>query len=200
MQFWDQPTRGLDSKAALEFAKMLRSDADRDSKAIVLTTYQAGNGIFDQFDKVIVLAAGRVIYYGPRASAKTYFEELGFVCPKGANIADFLTSVTVQTERVISPDYEGKPPSTAEEFESVYARSDICHLMSGAIQHPESMVGQVEELKLAVATEKKHRKLGIGKRSVYTAGLREQVINCTIRYVQTTPQLTHATNCKANSK
>lgn len=181
MQFWDQPTRGLDSTAALEFVKILRSDADNYSKAITLTTYQAGNGIFDQFDKVLVLADGRVIYYGPRVSAKTYFEGLGFVCPRGANIADFLTSVTVKTERVVSPEFEGMAPTTPEEFEGVYACSDICRLMSQSMQDVAALNDQVDDLKIAVASEKKHRKLGVGKGGVYTAGLREQVINCTIR-------------------
>lgn len=183
MQFWDQPTRGLDSSAALDFAKILRNDADQYGKSIVLTTYQAGNGIYDLFDKVLVLAEGRVIYYGPRASAQEYFEGLGFVCPRGANIADFLTSVTVKTERVVSPDFQKTAPSTPEEFEGVYSRSSICHLMSQLMHEPASLTDQVDDLKTIVATEKKQRKLGIGKPGVYTAGLREQVINCTIRYV-----------------
>ena len=84
---WDNPTRGLDSKAALEFARLLRREADENQKTIITTTYQAGNGIYDAFDKILVLADGRVTYYGPRWLAKGYFESLGFTCPKGANVA-----------------------------------------------------------------------------------------------------------------
>lgn len=124
LQFWDQPTRGLDSKTALEFVETLRKDADVNGKSVVLTTYQAGNGIFDAFNKVIVLAEGRVIYYGLRTAAKSYFEDMGFVCPRGANIADFLTSVTVKTEREIAPGLEHQVPTTPEEFESAYKRRD----------------------------------------------------------------------------
>lgn len=184
MQFWDQPTRGLDSKAALEFAKMLRRHADKSRKTIVLTTYQAGNGIFDQFDKVLVLASGCVTYYGPRDLARSYFESLGFVCPRGANVADFLTSVTVETERVIAKEFEGKIPTTPEEFETAYLNSGARSLMNQLTQDPSSLIGQVEDLTLAVAAEKRHRRLGFGQRGVYTAGLREQIVSCTIRYVE----------------
>ncbi len=117
MQFWDQPTRGLDSKTALEFAETLRAEANRNGKTIVATMYQAGNSIYHNLDKLLVLADGCVIYYGPRSSARQYFESLGFVCPKGANIADFLTSVTVATERITAPGSEEKVSNTPEEFE-----------------------------------------------------------------------------------
>lgn len=161
----------------------LRKDADVNGKSVVLTTYQAGNGIFDAFNKVIVLAEGRVIYYGLRTAAKSYFEDMGFVCPRGANIADFLTSVTVKTEREIAPGLEHQVPTTPEEFESAYKRSDTCKLMRELIQPPESLHHQVDDLKMAVEREKRQRRWQLGARGVYTAGMREQIINCTQRYV-----------------
>lgn len=57
----------------------------------IVTTYQAGNGIYDLFDKVLVLDEGKQIYYGPMKEAKPFMENLGFVCVEGANVADFLT-------------------------------------------------------------------------------------------------------------
>ena len=35
---------------------------------------QAGNHVYDLFDRVLVLAEGQCIYYGPRSTAKSYFE------------------------------------------------------------------------------------------------------------------------------
>ncbi|OQD88621.1 hypothetical protein PENSOL_c069G07387 [Penicillium solitum] len=80
VQCWDQSTRGLDASSALDFAKSLRSIADEQRKTIIASLYQAGNAIYDQFDKVMVIAAGQTIYYGPRHLARPYFEEMGFVC------------------------------------------------------------------------------------------------------------------------
>ncbi|KAJ5688476.1 hypothetical protein N7536_011095 [Penicillium majusculum] len=66
------------------FSKSLRSIADEQRKTIIASLYQAGNAIYDQFDKVMVIVAGRTIYYGPRHLARPYFEEMGFVCGRGA--------------------------------------------------------------------------------------------------------------------
>jgi ABC-type multidrug transport system ATPase subunit len=142
--------------------------------------YQAGNSIYNQFDKVLVLADGCIIYYGPANTAQRYFESLGFVCPRGANIADFLTSVTVTTERVVAPGAEGKVPNTPQEFERAYQRSSVCQHMRKSEQPVETLAAEVDNLEAAVQREKKARRIN-GTRSAYTVGLREQIINCTIR-------------------
>ncbi len=41
------------------------------------------------FDKVMFLAEGRMVYYGPRETAISYFASLGYPCPKYCNPADF---------------------------------------------------------------------------------------------------------------
>lgn len=183
VQMWDNPTRGLDSKSAVEFARMLRREADRNDKTIILTTYQAGNGIYDQFDKVLVLAEGRVTYYGPRRLARKYFEDLGFVCPKGANIADFLTSVTVLTERTVRPGWEEKVPNLPEEFESCYHNSSIYTDQMGLIVAPDKLSYETEDIKLAVSSEKRKQHLPRTP-SVYTANLWDQIGNCVLRQFQ----------------
>lgn len=180
---WDNPTRGLDSKAAVEFARMLRREADENQKTIITTTYQAGNGIYDTFDKVLVLADGRVTYYGPRRLAKGYFESLGFTCPKGANVADFLTSVTVLTERIIRPGWESQVPSTPEEFESRYHGSYIYQEQMNSMDSPDKLSHEAEDLKMAVSSEKRKQHLP-RNHSVYTTSLWDQVRSCTLRQFQ----------------
>lgn len=179
MQFWDQPTRGLDSKTALEFSDTLRGDADQNGRTIVATMYQAGNGIYDNFDKVLILADGRVIYYGPRSIARSYFEDLGFVCAKGANVADFLTSVTVETERTIRPGMEEKAPRTPEEFERVLKESTMYQRMVASATDPDTLGGETDELLSAVQKEK--QRSITGRHNVYTMGLAAQIRNCVIR-------------------
>ncbi|CAI7593159.1 unnamed protein product [Penicillium pancosmium] len=183
VQMWDNPTRGLDSKAAVEFARMLRREADENEKTMIATTYQAGNGIYDQFDKVLVLAEGRVTFYGPRALAREYFERMGFDFPKGANIADFLTSVTVLTERIVRSGWEAKVPNTPEEFEERYHQSSIYRDQIDTMEPTEKLVHEIDDLELAVAREKRKHHMPRQK-SVYTAGLWEQVGSCTVRQFQ----------------
>ncbi|KAL1901802.1 hypothetical protein Sste5346_001505 [Sporothrix stenoceras] len=188
VQFWDQPTRGLDSKTALEFVEHLRKSADEDRTTVVATLYQAGNAIYDNFDKVLVLAEGCVIYYGPGREARAYFERLGFVCPRGANIADFLTSVTVMTEREISSDFlaaGGRVPNTPQEFEQAYQQSAMFRHMRATEEDPSTLSNEIDDLQVAVTGEKKNRKFWtVGQRSVYTAGLKDQIRYCTIRQFQ----------------
>ncbi|CAK7564578.1 MAG: hypothetical protein SEPTF4163_002472 [Sporothrix epigloea] len=188
VQFWDQPTRGLDSKTALEFVKTLRQSADEQRATIVATLYQAGNAIYDTFDKVLVLSDGRTIYYGPGREARGYFERLGLVYPRGANVADFLTSVTVITERKISPEFlaqGGSVPSTPQEFEAAYRQSDMFRQMQATSVNVQDLDAEVEELRVAVADEKKTRRYwSAGSRSVYTAGLKDQIFYCTARQFQ----------------
>jgi ABC-type multidrug transport system ATPase subunit len=87
---WDNPSKGLDANTALQYVKVVRQMTDLFGLASVVTLYQAGNGIYELFDKVLVLDQGKQIYYGPMKEARPFMEQLGFICADGANIADFL--------------------------------------------------------------------------------------------------------------
>ncbi|KAK7732557.1 hypothetical protein SLS53_008444 [Cytospora paraplurivora] len=184
LQCWDNSTRGLDASNALDFAKVLRKAADTQQKSVAATLYQAGNGIFNLFDNVLVLAEGREIYYGPTSMAKKYFEDMGFKCAPGANIADFLTSVAVHTERSILPGYEGKVPDTAEEFDLAYKQSTIFAEMMARLDSTDeqALAAEVENLKRLRELEKK-RSLPLTSRetSSYQVSFGRQIMACTVR-------------------
>lgn len=86
---WDNSTRGLDASTALEWAKALRAMTDVQGLSTIVTLYQAGNAIYNLFDKVLVLDQGKQIYYGPAAEAKPFMENLGLMYTDGANIGKF---------------------------------------------------------------------------------------------------------------
>jgi len=58
---WDNSTRGLDASTALEYCRALRCLTDEMGMATIVTLYQAGNGIYDLFDKVLVLDEGKQV-------------------------------------------------------------------------------------------------------------------------------------------
>ncbi|KAK6212499.1 hypothetical protein LQW54_005273 [Pestalotiopsis sp. IQ-011] len=184
LQCWDNSTRGLDASNALDFARVLRKGADENQRTIIATLYQAGNGIFKQFDKVLVLAEGREIYYGPAGEAKSYFENMGFVCAPGANVADFLTSVAVHTERRVAPGHENSVPSSAADFEDAYKRSLLYSRMLAEIaaKKDDALSQEVANLKAARDGEK-NRSLPFLSRegSPYQVSFAKQVIQCTVR-------------------
>jgi ATP-binding cassette subfamily G (WHITE) protein 2 (PDR) len=48
---------------------------------------------------------------------------MGFMCAPRQTTADFLTSLTSPSERLIRPGFEGQTPQTAEDFAAAWKRS-----------------------------------------------------------------------------
>ncbi|CAE6444379.1 unnamed protein product [Rhizoctonia solani] len=69
---WDNSTRGLDASTALDYAKSLRVMTDIFKLTTFVSLYQAGEGIYDQFDKVLLIDEGRQVYFGPAQEARDY--------------------------------------------------------------------------------------------------------------------------------
>ncbi|KAF5626367.1 multidrug resistance CDR1 [Fusarium tjaetaba] len=184
VQCWDNSRRGLDASGALDFVLVLRRSADEEHKTIIAILYQAGNGIVDLFDKVLVLSEGREIYYGPATDARKYFEDMGFVYAPGANVADFLTAVAVPTERTIAPGREDPVPNTAEELEARYRSSRHFKDMMGrmASTREDVLAREVDDLK-AIRELEKNRTFGFLSRvgSLYHASFYKQVMALTKR-------------------
>lgn len=127
--FYDGSTKGLDSASALDFVKALRLSCDYMGRTNFASLYQASEAVYEEFQKVILIDAGRCIYMGPTNEAKAYFEKLGFVCPPRATTPDFLTGVAVPSERILAPGFEGKVPNSPEEFEKAWLSSPECAKM-----------------------------------------------------------------------
>ncbi|ODQ78977.1 hypothetical protein BABINDRAFT_38339 [Babjeviella inositovora NRRL Y-12698] len=120
---WDNATRGLDASTALEFTQAIRSTTNLLKSVAFITIYQAGEQIYELFDKVTVLYLGRQVYFGPIHEAKPYFEAMGYQCPRRQSTAEFLTAVTDPIGRYTKPGWENRVPQTAEEFEKYWHRS-----------------------------------------------------------------------------
>jgi ABC-type multidrug transport system ATPase subunit len=189
VQCWDNSTRGLDASTALDFGRELRNSAHEQQKTIIASFYQTGNALYNNFDKVLVLCEGRQIYYGPSQCAKTYFEDMGFECLPGGSVADFLSSVSVQTERNVRAGYELSIPNTAEEFEKRYKQSDTYRAMMQSIVEPETLNTEIQDLAQAMTQERERSRLLKHIQSVYTVSLPQQVVACTLRFVDPIPSL-----------
>lgn len=180
---WDNSTRGLDASTALEWIKAIRTMTDVLGLTTIVTLYQAGNGIYNHFDKVLVLDGGKQIFYGPRKEAVPFMEDLGFMRDSGSNRADFLTGVTVPTERLIASGYENKFPRTANEILAAYECSSIKPKMLAECTYPESEKAAEDTaiFKKMVKWEK-HR--GVSENSPVTIDFFSQVKAAVIRQYQ----------------
>lgn len=121
---WDNATRGLDSSTALEYTQAIRASTNVLGNVGIIAIYQAGENIYDLFDKVTVIYAGRQVYFGPTDKAKKYFERMGYHCPARQTTAEFLTAVTDPNGRTPIHGVDRKSiPDSADEFEQYWKAS-----------------------------------------------------------------------------
>ena len=104
--------------------KTLRVSTELSGACAIVAVYQASQSIYDNFDKVAVLYEGRQIYFGEKNAAKSFFVNLGFDCPARQTTADFLTSITNPSERIIRLGFEGRVPQTPDEFAAAWHKSE----------------------------------------------------------------------------
>ncbi|KAJ7922816.1 pleiotropic drug resistance ABC transporter [Mycena leptocephala] len=160
VQAWDNSTRGLDASTALDFIKCLRIMTDVLGQTTFTTLYQAGEGIYELFDKVMVLSEGRQVL--PRQST-----------------ADYLTGCTDPNERQFAAGRSARDvPSTPEALESAFQTS----------RFSRDLDDSREKYKLLMETEREDqeafRAAGVSKKSPYTLGFTGQVRALTVRQFQ----------------
>ena len=67
---WDNTSRGLDASTALEFVRAIRTTTNTFGVATIASLYQAGEGLYELFDKVCVIYEGKMAYFGPANQAR----------------------------------------------------------------------------------------------------------------------------------
>ncbi|EEH20574.2 hypothetical protein PABG_02805 [Paracoccidioides brasiliensis Pb03] len=93
--FLDEPTSGLDAFNAFNVVECLVNLAKTFNRTVIFTIHQPRSNIVALFDRLILLAEGKTVYSGPFASCQTYFDHIGYSCPAGFNIADYLVDLTM---------------------------------------------------------------------------------------------------------
>ncbi|KAK7677292.1 hypothetical protein QCA50_019718 [Cerrena zonata] len=181
---WDNATRGLDASTALEYARAIRTSTNLLKTTAFVTIYQAGENIYEVFDKVTVLYKGRQVYFGPAKEAKAYFENMGFQCPPRQSTAEFLTAVTDPIGRFPKPGFENKVPNTADEFEDYWLNSPEFKRLQQEIADYKSSVAKDHTKDLYHQSIKQEKMKGQRKNSKFTINYMEQLKLCTIRGFQ----------------
>ncbi|KAI4176645.1 MAG: hypothetical protein LQ343_000936 [Gyalolechia ehrenbergii] len=92
--FLDEPTSGLDSTASFEVVKYLKNVAQQHQLIVIASIHQPSTSTFEQFDKLLLLSAGRTCYFGPVPAIRTYMETRGTPIPHYVNPAEFLLDIS----------------------------------------------------------------------------------------------------------
>ena len=90
--FLDEPTSGLDAYNALSVMDSLVTLARDYNRTVVFTIHQPRSNIVSLFDKLILLAHGKLIYSGDTTKCYDYLQSINHPCPPGFNIADFAST------------------------------------------------------------------------------------------------------------
>jgi ATP-binding cassette, subfamily G (WHITE), member 2, SNQ2 len=204
VQCWDNSTRGLDASTALDFVKSLRIMTDVLGQTtfvtlwvrsachfrqqyLMLSRYQAGESIYELFDKVMILDEGRQVFFGPPSEARAYFEGLGYKGLPRQSTADYLTGCTDPNERQFAPGRSARDtPSTPEALENAYLMSNYSRNNEDSLEKYKLLMDtektDQEAFRTAVAADKKK---GVSAKSPYTLGFTGQVRALAVRQFQT---------------
>lgn len=93
--FLDEPTSGLDAFNAFNVVECLVNLVKNYNRTVVVTIHQPRSNIVALFDQLVLLAKGRTVYSGPFENCQSYFDNVGYTCPPGFNIADYLIDLTM---------------------------------------------------------------------------------------------------------
>jgi ATP-binding cassette subfamily G (WHITE) protein 2 (SNQ2) len=160
-------TRGLDSSTALEFIRALRVATDTAKVTTVVSIYQAGEQLFDLFDKVCLIYEGKMVYFGPAKDAKRYFTDMGYEPQNRQTTPDFLVACTCRDSlsralcahdphaatdpngRKIRPEFQGVIPRTADEMAAYFRTSAYSQLNRSSMDSYYSLYVNKADLKQA---------------------------------------------------
>lgn len=172
---WDNSTRGLDASTALDYVKSLRIMTNIYKTTTFVSLYQASENIYSQFDKVLVIDAGKEVFFGPADQGRAYFEGLGFLPRPRQTTPDYLTGCTDEFEREYAPGRsERDVPSNPQALEEAFHKSPhYVRLNQEMEQYREQLRAEsYEDFEVAVTEEKRK---GANKTSVYTIPFFSQV-------------------------
>jgi ABC-type multidrug transport system fused ATPase/permease subunit len=102
--FLDEPTSGLDAYNAYNVIECLVTLAKTYKRTVIFTIHQPRSNIVALFDRLVLLAQGKTVYSGPLHQCQDYFDHIGYSCPPGFNIADYLVDLTMHASSTTSFD------------------------------------------------------------------------------------------------
>ncbi|KAI0827349.1 pleiotropic drug resistance ABC transporter [Trametes gibbosa] len=182
---WDNSTRGLDASTALEFVQALRIATDIARQSTVVAIYQAGESLYQHFDKVCVVYEGRQVYFGPADKARQYFIDMGYEPANRQTTADFLVAVTDPNGRIVRQGYEQRVPRTAAEFADYFRRSEFARDNHEDMDaYRAEFVGKAERVTAYRASVKAEHAKHANKRSPYITSIPMQARALMRRRVQ----------------
>ncbi|KAI0546473.1 hypothetical protein F4679DRAFT_410622 [Xylaria curta] len=144
--FLDEPTSGLDAYNAYNVIECLVTLAKTYKRTVIFTIHQPRSNIVALFDRLILLAQGKTVFSGPFSQCQEYFDEVGYACPPGFNIADYLVDLTMHASNagvfddgsLLNDTASSVGPSSTQAVKSVASISGNSTAEESSIIEPSS--------------------------------------------------------------
>ncbi|TGJ79112.1 hypothetical protein E0Z10_g9653 [Xylaria hypoxylon] len=144
--FLDEPTSGLDAYNAYNVIECLVTLAKSYKRTVIFTIHQPRSNIVALFDRLILLAQGKTVFSGPFSRCQDYFDEIGYACPPGFNIADYLVDLTMHASNagtfddgsLLNDSASSVGPSSTQAVKSVASISGNSTAEESSIAEPSS--------------------------------------------------------------
>jgi ABC-type multidrug transport system ATPase subunit/ABC-type multidrug transport system permease subunit len=136
--FLDEPTSGLDAYNAFNVIECLVTLAKTYKRTVIFTIHQPRSNIVSLFDGLLLLAKGQTVYSGPFSQCQDFFDQIGYSCPPGFNIADYLVDLTMHIGTPHTPIDERipglEPAPSSDGPSSTRAVKSIASTSGGSIE------------------------------------------------------------------
>lgn len=111
----DEVTSGLDSLAATAMIRTLRSLCQQRGASVVATIHQPSQSLFDLFDEVLILARGKVVFWGSVAQAEATFQAWGMpvAARRDKTLPDSILDWVTEHQDDDTPPWRGSGASSA---------------------------------------------------------------------------------------
>lgn len=127
----DECTSGLDSSSALSVINVL-SQLCNEGHTVISTIHQPSSRMFFLFSRILILAEGRVAYFGAPNNVVSYLESLDFPFPGTAyNPADFALELVIDNEE------KNGMPSPQQRIVCAWKTSRVDWISADSMQSPE---------------------------------------------------------------
>ncbi|OAL27244.1 hypothetical protein AYO20_09842 [Fonsecaea nubica] len=169
--FLDEPTSGLDAFNAFNVVECLVTLAKTYNRTVIFTIHQPRSNIVALFDQLILLAKGQTVYSGPFSSCQSYFDHIGYSCPPGFNIADYLVDLTMHASIPRSPIFEDVPKDLLDrdipgtESSSTRAVKSIASVSNVSMESPREPSTRIKPKRRISLKQKQDRQLFTRKKA-----------------------------------
>lgn len=113
----DEPTSGLDSFNAVKIVKLLHRLSKTQNKTVISTIHQPSSESFQEFDRLLLMIDGYIVYQGKAKLARKYLSSIGYQCPPYVNPADYVMKL-LQVEYPKSPEEEERIQKLLQNYQS----------------------------------------------------------------------------------